>query len=108
MGAREVGLFAIVAESIAILGYFSDIGLASALIQRKEKIEDKDLQTTFTIQQMLAFLGLLIIALIYPLSTVPRHYGSKEFWILLSLCFFLPLRFPKNHPFSFVGTKTGF
>ena len=87
LGAREVGLFAIVAESIAILGYFSDIGLASALIQRKEKIEDKDLQTTFTIQQILVFLGLLIIALIYPRIAVPRHYGSKEFWILLSLCF---------------------
>nr|MBP9817640.1 hypothetical protein [Candidatus Shapirobacteria bacterium] len=32
LGAGDVGLFAIVAESVAILGYFSDVGLASALI----------------------------------------------------------------------------
>jgi O-antigen/teichoic acid export membrane protein len=87
LGAGEVGLFAIVAESISILGYFSDIGLASALIQHKEQVEDKDLQTTFTVQQILVFLGLLIVALIYPRIAIPRHYGSKEFWILLSLCF---------------------
>jgi len=87
LGIGEVGLFAIVAESIAILGYFSDIGLASALIQQKEKVENKDLQTTFTIQQILVFVGLLVVAVIYPYLADAKHYGSTETWILLSLCF---------------------
>lgn len=87
LGASEVGLFAIVAESIAILGYFSDIGLASALIQQKDNIETKDLRTTFTIQQLLVLFGLLIVAIIYPNIAHSKNYGDKEFWILMSLCF---------------------
>lgn len=87
LGIGEVGLFAFVAESISILGYFSDIGLTSALIQKKEKIEDNDLRTTFTIQQILVIIGLLVVAVIYPKLADSRHYGLKENWILLSLCF---------------------
>ena len=87
LGASEVGLFAIVAESIAILGYFSDIGLASALIQQKDEVETKDLRTTFTIQQVLVVIGLIIVAIIYPNLANSKGYGDKEFWILLSLCF---------------------
>ncbi len=87
LGAGEVGLFAIVAESIAILGYFSDIGLASALIQQKHEVETKDLRVTFTIQQILVVIGLIIVAIIYPSIAQSKGYGSKEFTILLSLCF---------------------
>lgn len=87
LGAGEVGLFAIVAESIAILGYFSDVGLASALIQQKDETNTRDLRTSFTVQQILVFIGITIIAVIYPSIAKNNHYGDKEFWILLSLCF---------------------
>lgn len=87
LGAGEVGLFAIVAESIAILGYFSDVGLASALIQQKDETNTTDLRTSFTVQQILVFIGITIIALIYPNIAKSNNYGDKEFWILLSLCF---------------------
>lgn len=87
LGAGDVGLFAIVAESVSILGYFSDVGLASALIQQKEKVTKKELQTTFLIQQLLVFIGLLIISLVYPQISSQKGYGDKEFWILLSLCY---------------------
>ncbi len=50
LGTAEVGLFAIVAESVGILGYFSDVGLAAALIQKKSEVKKKELQSTFTIQ----------------------------------------------------------
>lgn len=49
----EIGVFFLVSASIAFLSYFSDIGLAAALIQKKEAITDEDLKTTFTIQQAL-------------------------------------------------------
>jgi O-antigen/teichoic acid export membrane protein len=87
LGPSEIGLFAIVAESVSILGYFSDIGLASALIQQKEEIQAKDLQTTFLIQQTLVILLLLSIAIVYPQISLSRSYGSKELWILVSLCY---------------------
>lgn len=87
LGAGEVGLFAIVAESIAILGYFSDVGLASALIQQKDETNTSDLRTSFTVQQILVFIGIVIITIIYPNIAKNNGYGDKEFWILLSLCF---------------------
>lgn len=46
------GIYITVLSLIAILNYFSDIGLAASLIQR-EKIDDDDVKTAFTIQQIL-------------------------------------------------------
>lgn len=87
LGTGDVGLFAIVSESVSILGYFSDIGLASALIQQKTEVIKKELQTTFLIQQILVFISLVIVAVIYPKISLAKHYGSKEMWIVISLCF---------------------
>jgi len=87
LGTGDVGLFAIVAESIGILGYFSDIGLASALIQQKEEPDKISLRTTFTVQQILVFLCLIAVAIFYPSLSQSKNYGSKELWILLSLCY---------------------
>jgi len=87
LGTGEVGLFAIVAESVGILGYFSDIGLASALIQKKETVTLSELRTTFFIQQILVLIALGVVALIYPQISLAKGYGSRELWILISLCF---------------------
>ncbi len=47
------GVFIVVSAAVSFLRYFSDIGLAAALIQKKEAITDTDLKTTFTIQLIL-------------------------------------------------------
>ncbi|PIZ99303.1 MAG: hypothetical protein COX78_02015, partial [Candidatus Levybacteria bacterium CG_4_10_14_0_2_um_filter_35_8] len=57
------GVYFVVSAAIAFLGYFSDIGLAAALIQKKEQITDQELRTTFTIQQILV-VTIVIIALL--------------------------------------------
>ncbi len=54
------GVYFVVSAAIAFLSYFSDIGLAAALIQKKDEISDDDLKTTFTIQQILVVLVVLI------------------------------------------------
>ncbi len=59
----EIGVFFLVSASIAFLSYFSDIGLAAALIQKKEALTDEDLKTTFTLQQGLV-LSVVLIALL--------------------------------------------
>lgn len=87
LGTGEVGLFAIVAESVGILGYFSDIGLASALIQQKKTVTTKELRTTFTIQQLLVFILLIVAGCIYPSISQSKSYGNKEMWIFISLCY---------------------
>ncbi len=58
------GIFYVVSAMISFLGYFSDIGLAAALIQKKEELTKQDLATTFTIQQLLVAV-ITIIALIF-------------------------------------------
>lgn len=87
LGIGEVGLFAVVSESISILGYFSDIGLASALIQQREEVNQSELRSTFTIQQLLVILGIIIVTLIYPRIALSRGYGWGELSIVVSLCF---------------------
>ena len=47
------GVYYVVSAVISFLGYFSDIGLAAALVQKKEDLTTEDIQTTFTIQQLL-------------------------------------------------------
>lgn len=55
-----IGIFNIANSILGFFGYFSDIGLAAALIQKKE-ITREDLSTTFTIQEILAFLIAVIV-----------------------------------------------
>lgn len=85
------GVFYIVSAVIAFLMYFSDIGLAAALIQKKGEVTDNDLRTTFTIQQILV-VSLVVIAL--SLSGVIAwfyHLDTLGLWLFqaLVISFFL-------------------
>lgn len=62
----QFGIFGVVSAIVNFLVYFSDIGLAASLIQKKEKVTDEDLKTTFTVQQILVFSLLLIIFVASP------------------------------------------
>lgn len=75
------GVFFIVSAVIAFLSYFSDIGLAAALIQKKESLTDEDLKTTFTIQQILVTF-IVVIAFILS-SQVKVFYGLGNDGIFL-------------------------
>ncbi|MBI5045136.1 MAG: oligosaccharide flippase family protein [Candidatus Levybacteria bacterium] len=87
----EYGVFYIVSAAIAFLGYFSDIGLAAALIQKKEPLTKDDLRTTFTIQQGLVIV-VSIIALLFS-DQIGRFYSldgsGKILYQALILAFFL-------------------
>ncbi len=67
LSPSEFGIFWIVSAVVNFLGYFSDIGLAAALIQKKEKLDENDLKTTFTVQQILVITLLVILFLASPL-----------------------------------------
>jgi O-antigen/teichoic acid export membrane protein len=85
------GVFFVVSAAIAFLTYFSDIGLAAALIQKKEQISQDDLKTTFTIQQVLV-IGLVLIALVFS-NKIGRFYNLNADGVFLfqalSISFFL-------------------
>jgi len=70
------GVYFVVTAMVNFLNYFSDIGLAAALIQKKQKLTKADLKTTFTIQQGLviflvglAFFASKLVARFYNLDT---------------------------------------
>ncbi len=85
------GVFYVVSAIIAFLNYFSDIGLAAALIQKKDEVSDTDLITTFTIQQGLV-ITLVVLAFLLT-SVIGGFYGldSDGQWLYRSLivAFFL-------------------
>lgn len=75
------GIYGIVSASIGIFRNFSDIGLAAALIQKREEITEKDLKTTFVVQQILAIILFFILFIIS--SSLRKVYGFDQAAIYL-------------------------
>jgi len=95
---NQYGVFFVVSAAVNFLVYFSDIGLAAALIQKKEKIEEQDLKTTFTIQQILVLI-LVIFALLFS-SIFAKFYSlsPQGLWLFRALVFSLFLSSLKTIP----------
>lgn len=77
LGAYEWGVFAIVNAVINFLNYFSDIGLAAALIQKKEHPSETDLRTTFLIQETLVILIIAVMVVLAPFFT-SKFYLNQD------------------------------
>lgn len=73
LSPADFGVFWIVSAVVNFLAYFSDVGLAAALIQKKEKITSEDLKTTFTVQQILV---IIILVLLFLATPYIRNYYS--------------------------------
>src|SRR3989338_2933157 len=88
------GVYITVLSLISLLNYFSDIGLAASLIQRKE-IDDDDIKTAFTIQQCLVIsavsVGLIMTNFIVNFYNLPRQ-GVYLYWSLLAGFFLSSLK----------------
>lgn len=63
LSPETFGIYFLVLAWTSFLNYFSDIGLAAALIQKKEEVTEDDLRTTFTIQEIMV-MGIVIITFI--------------------------------------------
>jgi O-antigen/teichoic acid export membrane protein len=87
LGRPEIGLFFAVSELVAILGYFSDIGLAAALIQKKEKPAIKDIRSTFTIQQILVLTLVILIFIFTPWLRNFYKIPQEGIYLLWALTF---------------------
>lgn len=85
------GVFYVVSAIISFLGYFSDIGLAAALVQKKEEVTREDLSTTFIIQQSLV-VTLVVMSLVFsPYIASFYRLDASGTWLLraLAISFFL-------------------
>lgn len=102
------GIFFVVSAIINLFIYFSDIGLAAALIQKKEEPTRGDLVSTFTIQQLIIF-TLVALGLIFS-SKIAAFYKLDDSGLLLLriLIFSLVLSSLKTIPSILLERKLNF
>lgn len=102
------GIFFIVSAIINFFIYFSDIGLAAALVQKKEEPTRNDLVTTFTIQQIII---LLLVIVGFSVSAPIAHFyklDDQGLMLLRALIFSLFFSSLKTIPSIILERKLDF
>ena len=108
LGPFAFGVYGIVANFVLLFVYFSDVGLAAALVQKKDKLKRSDLVTTFTIQQVLVLGLILIIFLALPLVQPWLKFGQDGLWLGRALAISLFLASLKSIPSVLLERKLKF
>lgn len=85
LSSQDFGIYGIVTSFMGFLAYFSDIGLAGALIQKKEDLSEADLSTTFTIQQALVVTICIIAFISTPYVGSFYSLNSEGVWLFRAL-----------------------
>lgn len=85
LSVEQLGVWVIVSAVKNFLGYFSDIGLAAAIIQKKERVEQGELRTTFTVQQILVVLLIVILFALTPLFRSIYGLSQESVYLLWAL-----------------------
>jgi O-antigen/teichoic acid export membrane protein len=80
LSPQEFGVFFVVNAVVNFLVYFSDVGLAASLVQKKEEPTELEYRTTFTIQQFLVVLLLLLLFLFTPYIRVSVLISRMEYF----------------------------
>lgn len=85
-----IGVFNIATSILTFFTYFSDVGLAAAVIQKKD-LDENDLKTTFTIQQILVGIICIIVFFLAPFFTTFYSLDPAATWLIraLGIGFFL-------------------
>ncbi len=91
LSPATIGIYSLVTAVIAFLAYFSDIGLAAALIQKKEEVTKEDLSTTFYLQQALVITVSILSLIAAGWVKGFYHFDTDELWLydILILSFFI-------------------
>lgn len=102
------GIFTLVSALLNLLVYFSDIGLAAALVQKKEEPTEKDLTSTFTLQQIIIF-SIVILGLVFS-KPIANFYklDADGLMLLRVLIFSLLLSSLKTIPSILLERKLNF
>jgi O-antigen/teichoic acid export membrane protein len=87
----DFGIYGFVTQIIGLLIFFSDVGLAAALVQKKDQPTLTDYRTAFTIQQILSWIIVGIVCLILATGLVQEKTGDVGAWILVALAISFPL-----------------
>ncbi len=108
LGSYEFGVFTIVTAIVNFLVYFSDIGLAAALIQKKEKPTEVDLRTTFFVQQTLILIVIGVTIVLTPFFVQKYSLTSDGQMLLYALAVSLLFSSLKSIPSVLLERKLEF
>lgn len=61
--AQEIGIYTAVIAIQRVISFFTDFGLGAALVQKKQKLEQADITTTFTIQAAITLVVFILVLL---------------------------------------------
>lgn len=75
LSPSAIGIFIAVSALLRIFSLFTDVGLGAALIQKKEELDEDDLRTTFTIQEILV-VGVVLIG--FSLTNIIANYANLD------------------------------
>lgn len=91
LSVESNGIFNIATAIITFFAFFSDVGLAASLIQKKEKVSPEDIKTTFTIQQIIVGILSLIVIFGAPIFGDIYNFNNDGVWLIriLGVSFFL-------------------
>lgn len=105
---EDFGIYGFVVMIIGLLTFFSDIGLAAALVQKKTEPTVTDYRTAFTVQQILSWFIVGISVALVISNVVSAKTGPAGNWILLSLALSFPLATVKTIPSVILERKLQF
>ena len=108
LNPSQFGVFLIVSATVNFLSYFADIGLGAALIQKKEKPEEEDYRTVFTVQEILVLTILVIILLLGPVLAGKYSLNHEGLMLLYALGGSFFLASLKNIPSIMLERKLEF
>ncbi len=108
LSPAEFGIYFVVSAIKNFLSYFSDIGFAPALIQKKEQLTDVELRTIFSAQQVLILLILLLGFIFTPFIQNIYHLNQKAVYLLWALLFSLLFSSLKTIPSVLLERKLEF
>jgi len=108
LSPADFGIYFIVTAVIGVFTFLSDIGLAAALVQKKEEPTREDLQTTFTVQQGLAFAIFGATILLTPFWKTYTNLDTEALWLLYALGFSFVLASLKTIPSILLERKLEF
>ena len=104
----QYGVFLLVSATINFLSYFADIGLGAALIQKREKPQDRDYKTVFFVQEVLVITIVSIVFLISPFLSKTYSLSHEAVILLYALNISFFLASLKNIPSIILERKLEF
>ncbi len=108
LSPAQYGVFFLVSAIINFLTYFSDIGFAAGLIQKKDKPSEKDLKTIFTAQQVMVVGIIVSVLLATPFLKSFYKFDQLAINLLWALAFSLFLSSLKTIPSVLLERKLEF